>query len=106
MHRERPEDSSLKALQERILAAKKSNESKDAPGASPLGHTMHIAIDLLTATTVGAAIGYGLDRWLGSLPICTLIGLFVGIAAGVKLMLRTLNEMDIRLEQKSDVTKD
>ena len=71
-----------------------------------MGHAMHIATDLLSGTAVGSAIGYGLDRWLGLLPVCTLLGLCVGVAAGVKLMMRTLREMDTQIAQNSNASPD
>lgn len=41
-----------------------------------------IGVTLVAATTIGLAIGYGLDRWLGSSPWFTLAFTLFGIAAG------------------------
>lgn len=43
-----------------------------------------IGLHMVSGIVVGALIGYGLDRWLNSSPICTLIFLAVGIVAGFK----------------------
>lgn len=94
MQRENPDEPSLKALQNKIEAAKESVEQNSDSRRAPLGRSMHIAIDLVTGTAVGAIIGYGLDVWLGTLPVFMLLGFFVGVAAGAKLMLRTLKEME------------
>ncbi|GAB6162167.1 AtpZ/AtpI family protein [Desulfothermus naphthae] len=45
-----------------------------------------VGIHLVTATFVGLAIGYFLDKWLGTKPIMTIIFLLFGIAAGYKNM--------------------
>jgi ATP synthase protein I len=46
------------------------------------------------AIVVGVAIGYGLDKWLGTGPWLTLIFLGLGIAAGIREILSVLNKMD------------
>ena len=45
-----------------------------------------VGIHLVTATFVGLAIGYFLDKWLGTKPVLTIIFLLFGIAAGYKNM--------------------
>ena len=47
-----------------------------------LGALSGVGLTLVVATVVGLAGGYYLDRWLGSSPWLTLIGLLFGIAAG------------------------
>ena len=53
-------------------------------GLATVGITLVVAI---AGATIG---GYFLDRWLGTNPLFTLIGLGVGIAAGVREFLRTM----------------
>jgi len=58
--------------------------AKDTAGtASPMGIGVRVGVELVSALAVSVAIGWGLDRWLGTTPI--FIGLFVllGGAAGV-----------------------
>lgn len=43
-----------------------------------------IGLHLVSGIVVGAAIGYGLDRWFETSPTCLLIFMFVGIVAGFK----------------------
>jgi F0F1-type ATP synthase assembly protein I len=38
---------------------------------------------LAVTVLVGGALGYLVDRWLGTSPIFTLVGLVLGIAAAV-----------------------
>lgn len=41
-----------------------------------------IGVALVAATAIGLAIGYGLDRWLGTSPWLTLTFTLLGIVAG------------------------
>jgi F0F1-type ATP synthase assembly protein I len=45
---------------------------------------------LLGAIVLLGAIGYGIDRWLGTSPWCLLAGLIVGIVWGFSNLVRTL----------------
>ena len=49
----------------------------------------------LVIATAGATIGgYFLDRWLGTTPWFTLIGLGVGIAAGFRELIKTFKQAE------------
>lgn len=52
-------------------------------GGSPWGIGMRVGVEMVSALLVAVAIGWALDRWLGTRPI--LLGVFVllGGAAGV-----------------------
>jgi ATP synthase protein I len=66
-------------------------DSEDSPQPQPPGPTLGTgAVEFLTlgltlavTVLVGGALGYLIDRWLGTSPIFTLVGLVVGIAAAV-----------------------
>lgn len=47
-----------------------------------------VGLHLVTATFVGLAIGYYLDKWLGTKPWLTMVFLLFGIAAGFMNMYR------------------
>ena len=49
-----------------------------------------IGVTLVAATAIGLAIGYGLDRWLGTSPWLTLTFTLLGIAAGFINLFRDL----------------
>ncbi len=78
------------SFEERLRAAR-TKQSLDGPvapadtagTASPMGLGVRVGVELVSALAVAAAIGWGLDRWLGTKP--WLLGLFVllGGAAGV-----------------------
>ena len=53
------------------------------------GNAAKIAIDFASATAVGTLLGFGIDKWLDTLPWGLLVGLVIGTAAGIKLMLQT-----------------
>lgn len=53
-----------------------------------LGVVSGAGITFVVATAGGALLGYFLDRWLGTSPWLTLIGLGVGIVAGFRELVR------------------
>ncbi len=55
-----------------------------------------IGVTLVAATAIGLAIGYGLDRWLGTSPWLTLTFTLLGIAAGFINLFRDLGLMGPR----------
>jgi ATP synthase protein I len=54
-----------------------------------LGRYMSLAMALPVSTFVGYAIGYGLDRWLGT-GFLKIVFLLLGIAAGFVELIRGL----------------
>ena len=73
----------LRAAQERQSAHKPASPRESEPGGSAMGIGVRVGAELVAALAVAVAIGWGLDRWLGTTP--WLLGLFVllGGAAGV-----------------------
>ncbi len=59
---------------------KDEKNTKNAPGA--LLQLVTIGASLVASTFTGLAIGYYLDRYLGTSPWLTIICLLIGIAAG------------------------
>ena len=57
-----------------------------------LGELSAIGITLVLCTVIGLAGGYYADRWLGTSPWLTMIGLGFGIAAGFVSLIRTVNK--------------
>jgi Flp pilus assembly protein TadB len=53
--------------------------SSSGPGSDPVRGTVAVAL------LVCAALGYLVDRWLGTSPWFTLVGVVLGIAAAVLL---------------------
>ena len=78
------------SFEERLRAARtkqamdKPAPSDNTPGTtSAMGIGVRVGVELVSALAVSVAIGWGLDRWLGTKP--WLLGLFVvlGGAAGI-----------------------
>ena len=47
-----------------------------------------VGVELVAATVVGAGLGYGLDRWLGTAPWFLIVGVFLGATAGILAIFR------------------
>ena len=58
-----------------------------------LGYGMQMAMDLVLAPVLGAGIGWGLDKLVGTLPVLLLVFLCFGIAAGVTNLIRTYRQI-------------
>lgn len=52
------------------------------------GEGMSKAIDLVTATAVWGAIGWLIDRWLGTWPIVFAVGTVIGNLTGIYILYR------------------
>jgi ATP synthase protein I len=59
-----------------------------------LGELSSIGLALVVATVLGLAGGYYLDRWLGTSPWLTLIGLVLGIVAGFVNLFRSVKRAE------------
>jgi len=57
-----------------------------------------IGMTMVLATVIGLAGGYFLDRWLGTKPWLTLIGLGFGIAAGFVNLFRSVKTAERNLD--------
>ena len=44
---------------------------------------LRIGVELVVAIVVATALGWGLDRWLGTSPWLTIVLFFLGVAAGM-----------------------
>lgn len=82
---------SVDSVLQQMEALKQSTKS-DSVAHAPTGDAAKLAIDFASATAVGCMLGYGLDWWLGISPWGLIGGLFVGCAAGAKLMFNQLKD--------------
>jgi ATP synthase protein I len=89
----------LEQLNKRIEAVKKTQEP--TPRADEHYSQAHLAwrmvIEMVAGLAIGFGIGYGLDSLFGTLPIFLVLFTLLGMAAGVKTMLRSAQEIQ---EQK------
>jgi ATP synthase protein I len=82
----------LDTLGARVLAA----QARHAPtphqvASGALASGTRYALEIAVATMVGGAIGWQLDRWLGSRPWLAIVFLLLGLAAGFMNLLRAVN---------------
>ena len=77
------------SFEERLKAAQ-ARQAPDAapkPGASAgtgaMGIGLRVGVELVAALGVALAIGFGLDRWLGTAPLFLVVFILLGGAAGV-----------------------
>jgi ATP synthase protein I len=59
-----------------------------------VGEVAQIGMTLVVATMLGLGGGYLLDRWLGTRPWLSLVGLVFGIAAGFVNIFRTAKAIE------------
>jgi len=89
--RPRPTDE-LESLDARLAAARARNAPVDpvrlAGGA--MGQGFRFAVEIVVTTVVGTAIGWQLDRWLGSKPWLLLLFMLLGMAAGFLSLFRAV----------------
>ena len=85
-------------------------KSKDAPVPHQDTHysQAHLAwrmvIELVVGLLIGFGIGYGLDSLFGTLPIFLLLFTLLGLAAGIKTMMRSAQE--IQNNKMADAAED
>jgi len=86
-------DARLKRLQAEARPAQRKRAT-DEP-ASGMGMAFSIASQLVAGLGVGALIGYWLDRWLDTSPWLLIVFFFLGSAAGMLNVYRSVTGMDM-----------
>ena len=85
----------MEQLEAKLDAAKKRNTP--APRADKAVDESHLAwrmvIELVVGLLIGFGIGFGLDWLFGTLPIFLMLFTLLGLAAGIKTMLRSAQEL-------------
>ena len=94
---EEPRDP-LTQLGEKIEQARREQVRRRAGGRSaapqgPLGLAFRLAIEMVAALCVGVAIGWGLDRVLGTKPWGLIVFFFIGAAAGMLNVFRAAKDV-------------
>jgi ATP synthase protein I len=72
--------------------------SQDSGAWKGLAELSSIGMTMVLATVIGLAAGYFADRWLGTKPWLTLIGLGLGIAAGFVNLFRSAKAAERELD--------
>lgn len=84
-----------------MLFGKRNTQDK-RPLLDLMGDVGTIGTHMVACTFVGLAIGYYLDKWLGTKPVMLLVFLVAGIAAGFKNMYDQARRMQQRVEREAD----
>jgi len=82
-------------LEQRINKVKKTQVPKPRGDEHYSGANLawRMVIELVAGLGIGFGIGYGLDVVLGTLPVMMMIFTLLGLAAGIKTMMRTAAEV-------------
>ena len=95
----------LAQLEEKLAAAKQAHETP-APRAdehySMANQAWRMVTELVAGLVIGLSIGYGLDFLFGTMPIFMVLFLMLGLAAGVKVMLRSAREIQDKQMAEAD----
>jgi ATP synthase protein I len=90
----RSDDERLRALEERLAKAR-APEVRPHQGEhySQAQLAWRMVIELVAGMMIGFGMGYGIDWVFGTTPIFLVIFIFLGLAAGVRTMLRSAEEV-------------
>ena len=91
----RPDPEKLRELDEKLREARRHAPlpPEETP-PSKLGIAFRLSTELVAAVVVGGAIGWALDRWLGTSPFLLILMFFVGVAAGFRNVVRAAGELN------------
>ena len=64
-----------------------------------------MVLELVVGLLIGFGIGFGLDRLFGTLPIFLILFTMLGLASGIRVMLRSAQEMQ-RENEAAEAAKD
>lgn len=99
----------MEQLDAKIAGAKKSLEPKPRGDEHFSGaqHAWRMVIELVSGLGIGFVIGYGLDSLIGTTPLFLVIFILLGFIAGIKVMMRSANELqEQQLAEAEDDKKD
>ena len=90
-----PDPEKLKELENRIARVRATNAPKPVKEEH---HTManmawRMVIELVAGIAIGFGIGFGLDWLFGTMPIFSILFIGLGMAAGIRTMMRTAEEV-------------
>lgn len=89
----------MEALEARLAAAKAAQEpstSRAVDHHSQAQLAWRMVIELVAGLGIGFGIGYGLDQLFGTGPWLMIVFVFLGLAAGVKTMMRSAEEVQAK----------
>jgi ATP synthase protein I len=101
---EREKVDPLKELGERLDQARQKRPAiREAPQegtSSALALGWRIGLELVVAVVVGFFIGWAIDKWLGTRPWGMILFFFLGVAAGMVNVYRTVTGLGMAMGYK------
>ena len=94
-----PDPERLRALEERMAKLTEKPKKKDLSTAKAFSQgevAWRMVIELASGIIVGTGLGYGLDYWFGTMPIFLVILSVLGFIAGVRTMMGTARELQMK----------
>ena len=94
----------LADLDQRIAAARKAGEPKprgEKEKYAAMSMAWRITTELVVSIMIGCAMGWGLDWLFGSLPIFLVVFTLLGFAAGIRTIMRSVEEDQRRKAAKA-----
>ena len=92
---EDPDARRLADLEGRLKEARGNQEvRREDPSPSKLGAAFRLVTELLAAVIVGGGIGWALDRVFGTSPLLLIVMFMLGVAAGMRNVIRTARQMN------------
>ena len=73
---------------DRDFVAEYRRREKEQAQTSQWTRLSGAGVEFAVALGLGAAGGYGLDRWLGTSPWLLIVGVFLGFAVGLFILVR------------------
>lgn len=93
----------MEELEARLQAAKAAQAPKPRSDEhySQAQLAWRMVIELVAGLGIGFGMGYGLDLMLGTKPWLMIVFIFLGLAAGIKTMMRSAQEAQAKQEAKA-----
>jgi len=102
-----PDHEELRALGSRLDEVRRREEARKVkPPPTSLGIAFRFSTELFAALIVGAAIGWGLDRLFKTAPTLMLVFGILGVAAGIRNVIRAAKEINAQIAAASDADKE
>src|ERR1700710_104239 len=92
-----PDEKRLAELGNRLQKARGNKELPPQQGPqSQMGIAFRLVADLLAGVIVGGGIGWALDRVFETSPILLIVMFLLGVAAGMRNLMRTARDLNQR----------
>ena len=98
----------LEALEAKLAGKREVEEPKRHQDEhySQAQMAWRMVIEMVTGLLIGFGMGYGLDALFGTMPWMMIVFTLLGLAAGIKVMLRSAKEMNAPETSGGDTERD